>query len=206
MKKTLLTLCITLLAVALAVAAPATKAAAESYRLELHAGGSSIHAAMDAKYYVNRGYLKVGGDIVYSDDDDETYTLGDLRVLVGSETLYPGLEVDLGFKGLVGKAEEHGDDAELAGLGFMGAVAYKLPEYISPIPIEVWLNMTGSPEPLSFADLETYFDFKTGVSFYIVESAAAVISYRYHSFEVEEHGDDYDVRDDTFTVGLQINF
>jgi hypothetical protein len=206
MKKTLLSLCPPLLVLTLALTALATTAGAESYRVELHAGGSSIHAGMDAKYYVNRGYLKVGGDLVYSDDDDEKYTLGDVRVLVGSETLHPGLEVELGFKGLVGKAEDHGEDGELAGIGFMGAVAYKLPEYISPIPIEVWLNMTGAPEPLSFADLETYFDFKTGVSFYIVESAAAVVSYRYHSLDVEEHGDDYDIRDDTFTVGLQINF
>ncbi|MDJ0782730.1 MAG: YfaZ family outer membrane protein [Desulfosarcinaceae bacterium] len=201
MKRTLIILGTTLLVLSLAV-----MAGAESYRVELHAGGSSIHAGMDAKYYVNRGYMKIGGDLVYSDDDDEKYTIGDVRFLVGSETLYPGLEVELGFKGLVGKAEDEGDDAEVAGLGFMGAVAYKLPEYIAPIPIEVWLNMTGAPEPLSFADLESYFDFKTGVSFYIVESAAAVVSYRYHSFEVEENGDDYDIRDDTFTVGLQINF
>jgi hypothetical protein len=179
---------------------------AESYRVELHAGGSSIHAGVDAKYYVNRGYLKVGGDLVYSHEDNEKYTLGDLRVLVGSETLYPGLQVELGFKGLVGEAEDNGDDGEVAGIGFMGTVAYTIPEYISPIPIEVWLNMTGAPQPLSFADLENYFDFSTGVSFYIVESAAAVLSYRYHSFEMEENGNDFDVRDDTFTVGLQINF
>jgi opacity protein-like surface antigen len=201
MKKILLILCITLL-----VLSPAAMANAESYRVELHAGGSSIHAGMDAKYYVNRGYLKVGGDLVYSDDDDEKYTLGDARVLVGSETLYPGLEVELGFKGLVGKAEDDNNEGELAGIGFMGAVAYKLPNYVSPIPIEVWLNMAGAPQPLSFGDLESYFDFKTGVSFYIVENAAAVISYRYHSFEVEEGGEDFDIRDDTFTVGLQINF
>lgn len=201
MKKALLTLYITLLVLALT-----GMANAESYRIELHAGGSSIHAGGDAKYYVNRGYLKVGGDLIYSDDDDEKYTLGDVRVLVGSETLYPGLEVELGFKGLVGQAEDNGDDGEVAGIGFMGSAAYKLPEYISPIPIEVWLNMTGAPQPLSFADLENYFDFQTGVSFYIVESAAAVVSYRYHSFEMEENGNDFDVRDDTFTVGLQINF
>jgi hypothetical protein len=201
MKKALLALCTTLLVLSTTIMANA-----ESYRVELHAGGSSIHAGMDAKYYVNRGYLKIGGDLVYSDDDHETYTLGDARVLVGSETLYPGLEVELGFKGLVGQAEDHGDNGEVAGIGFMGAVAYKLPEYVSPIPIEVWTNMTGAPQPLSFADLENYFDFRTGVSFYIVESAAAVVSYRYHSLEMEENGEDFNIRDDTFTVGLQINF
>lgn len=206
MKKTLLIFFTTSLVIAIAAMALATKAEAEAYRVELHAGGSSIDAGMDAKYYVNHGYLKLGGDLVYSDDDSEKYTIGDVRVLVGSETLYTGLEVELGFKGLVGKAEDHDNEGELAGLGFMGAVAYKFPEYLSPIPIEVWMNMTGAPQPLSFGDLEAYFDFKTGVSFYIVESAAAVISYRYHSFDMEENGDDFNIRDDTFTVGLQINF
>jgi opacity protein-like surface antigen len=201
MKKILLIIYTTLLVLALAAMTNA-----QTYRLELHAGGSSIHAGMDTKYYVNRGYLKIGGDLVYSDDDDEKYTLGDARVLVGSETLYPGLEVELGFKGLVGKAEDDDNEGEVAGIGFMGAVAYKLPEYISPIPIELWLNMTGAPQPLSFGDLENYFDLKTGVSFYIVENAAAVISYRYHSLEVEEDDDDFNIRDDTFTLGLQINF
>jgi opacity protein-like surface antigen len=203
MKKKQLILCTTLLVLSLGAVA-----GAESYRLELHAGGSSIHAGMDVKYYVNRGYMKIGGDLVYSDnvDDNEKYTLGDVRILVGSETLYPGLEVDLGFKALAGIAEEDDNEGELVGLSFMGAVAYKLPEYISPIPIEVWLNMAGAPQPLSFGDLENYFDFKTGVSFYIVENAAAVISYRYHSLELEEGGEDFEIRDDTFTVGLQIMF
>ena len=81
-----------------------------------------------------------------------------------------------------------------------------IPESVSPIPIEFWLNMAGAPQPLSFGDLENYFDFRTGVSFYIVENAAAVLSYRYHSFEMEEDGDDFDIRDDTFTIGLQVSF
>lgn len=206
MKKTLLIFCTTLLVIAITAMALATKAEAESYRVELHAGGSSIHAGMDAKYYVNRGYLKLGGDLVYSDDDDEKYTLGDVRILVGSETLVSGLEVDLGFKAIAGVAEEGDNEGNMAAFAFSGAAAYRLPEFVSPIPIEVWLQTSGAPKPLCFRDMESYFDFKTGVSFYIVESAAAVISYRNHTFEMEEGREDYDIRDDAFTVGLQINF
>lgn len=206
MKKSLLILCTTLLVFAVAAMALATKAEAESYRVELHAGGSSIHAGMDAKYYVNRGFLKLGGDLIYSDDDDEKYTVGNLRMLVGSETLLTGLEVDLGFKAVVGRAEEGDNEGDMAAFAFTGAAAYRLPEYVSPIPIEVWMQISGAPEPLCFRDMESYFDFKTGVSFFIVESAAAVVSYRNHTFEMEEGREDYDIRDDTFTVGLQIEF
>lgn len=206
MKKSLLILCTTFLVFAVAAMALATKAEAESYRVELHAGGSSIHAGMDAKYYVNRGFMKLGGDLIYSDNDDEKYTVGNLRMLVGSETLVTGLEVDLGFKVVAGLAEERDNDGHMAAVAFTGAAAYRLPEYVSPIPIEVWMQVSGAPEPLCFSDMESYFDFKTGVSFFIVESAAAVVSYRNHTFEMDESGEDYDIRDDTFTVGLQIEF
>lgn len=179
---------------------------ARSYRLELTAGGSSLYAGFDAKYYVNRGYLKTGLSGIYSDPDNSKYGIGNVKLAVGSETLSPGLQCDLGFKGLFGNVEKGDRKGDIGAIGFLGALYYTLPERISPIPIELSTELSGAPGPLSFVDLDNYFDFKAGIGFFIVESAAITLSYRHYTINVDKNDDTWSVNDDTFMIGLTLQF
>jgi hypothetical protein len=201
MKKAIITVLLILLPLSLSGVC-----AAKSYRVELSAGGSSLYGSFDSKFYVNRGYLKTGFSGVYADNGDENYKIGNLKFSVGSETLSPGLQCDLGFKGLIGQAEERDEKGDLGAIGFMGAVYYILPHRISPIPIELSLELTAAPKPLAILDLDNYFDVKTGIGFFIVENAAISLSYRHYSIGMEKNGTSFDVNDDTFMIGLELQF
>jgi YfaZ precursor len=179
---------------------------AKSYRAELNAGSSSVDAGFDAKYYIANGYMKVGLDGIYVDKDSEDYLLGDVKFMVGSETLYPGLQCDLGFKAILGTAEEDDQSGDIGALAFAGRVAFVTPEKISPIPIEVWTEITGAPTPLSFLDLENYFEFEAGIGVYVVPGARISVSYRYYQLNMEDSGDDWQLDDDMFMLGLAIEF
>ncbi|MES0446165.1 MAG: hypothetical protein ABUJ92_06435, partial [Desulfobacterales bacterium] len=70
--------------------------AADSYLFQLSAGSSSIDASLDAKRYLDSGYLITGIGFIDVNNDDEEYTIAKVKLTVGNETLYPGLRCDLG--------------------------------------------------------------------------------------------------------------
>ena len=178
----------------------------KSYRAELNAGSSSVDGSFDAKYFIANGYTKVGLHGIYVDKDSKNYKLGDVKLMVGSETLYPGLQCELGFKGIYGTTETDDHGGDIGALAFAGRVAFVTPEKISPIPIELWTELTGTPSPLSFIDLENYFDFRVGIGVYVVESARISVSYRYYQLNMAEGGDSWTLDDDMFMLGLAIEF
>ena len=101
---------------------------AQSYRMELSVSNNAIFGALDAKHFVSRGYMRAGIDGIYSDEDDEDYKILNPKMLVGSETLYPGLQCELGFRGIIGTAEKGDDKGNMGGVGFAGNVAFTFPQ------------------------------------------------------------------------------
>jgi opacity protein-like surface antigen len=179
---------------------------AQSYRMELSVSNNAIFGALDAKHFVSRGYMRAGIDGIYSDEDDEDYKILNPKMLVGSETLYPGLQCELGFRGIIGTAEKGDDKGNMGGVGFAGNVAFTFPQSVSPIPIKLFANLTGAPRPLSFLDMERYFELSTGIGVYVVENAAIFLSYRYYDFGIEKDSDNFNITDDTFMIGLELQF
>jgi hypothetical protein len=179
---------------------------AKSYRAELNAGSSSVNAGFDAKYYITNGYMLVGADGIYVDKDSKDYKLINAKLMVGSETLYPGLQCDLGFKAIFGTADVNDHDGDIAALAFAGRAAFTTPDTISPIPIEVWTEITGTPSPLSFMDLENYLELELGIGVYVVEQTRVSLSYRYYQLNMDEGGDGWQLDDGMFMLGLSIEF
>ncbi len=175
---------------------------AETYRAELNASSAAVFAGVDAKQYVTQGYMKYGASAFYVDTSKKEYSLFDVKLMVGSETLLPDLHFEVGFKGILGSAEDENDDGSLGAVAFTGVSAYRLPQSLSPIPVQFYLGLSGSPRPLSFLDSRNYFDVKTGVDIYVVENAALQLSYRYYDIELE----DWDFKDDRLMVGIAIEF
>lgn len=175
---------------------------AETYRAELNASSSAVFAGIQSKQYVTEGYAKCGASAMYVDTTKKEYSVFDLRLMVGSETLLPDLNFEVGFKGILGSAEDKRDDGSMGAVAFTGIAAYRLPQSLSPIPVQLSLELSGAPRPLSFLDSKNYFDVKTGVDVYIVENAALQLSYRYYSIEL----DGWDFKDDRLMVGIAIEF
>jgi YfaZ precursor len=180
--------------------------AADSYLFQLSAGSSSIDASLDAKRYLDSGYLITGIGFIDVNNDDEEYTIAKVKLTVGSETLYPGLRCDLGFKGLIGSVEEDPDEGDIGGIGFFGSVAYILSERISPIPIEISASVCLAPGVLTLSDMDNYQEIKAGIGVYIVENAAIVLSYQYYDIRMDNDPPEWEMKDGVALIGLELTF
>jgi hypothetical protein len=175
---------------------------AETFRAVLNASQSSIFAGVDAKRYVTEGYMKYGGNGIFVDTDTKKYGLLNIKLTVGSETLLENLVCEVGLKGVLGSAEERDDDGSIGAVAFSGVAAYKLPQSITPIPVQFSLELSGSPSVLTFLDSRNYFDVKTGIDVYIVENAALQLSYHYYSINMKN----WDFKDDRILLGIALEF
>ncbi len=181
-------------------------AAADFYQFHLSAGRSSIDASLDAKRYINSGYLITGVGFIDVNNDDEKYTIAKVKLTVGNETLYPGLRCDLGFKGFIGSVEKDPDEGDIGGIGFFGSVAYILSERISPIPIEISAGVCWVPGVLSLSDLDSYQEIKAGIGVYIVDNAAIVLSYQYYDIGMDDDPGKWKMKDGVVLIGLEMTF
>lgn len=179
---------------------------AASKELSLNAGGSSITGEFNVKYDTDFGYIKPGVSAFYYSKDDQDFTIIDGKIVVGSETLYPGLVCELGFKGFLGSVNKGSRDGDLGGIGFFGLASYTLSERISPIPIEFLGSLTYAPELLSFIDLEKYWDLRLGIAIHIVEQAAIVVDYRHFSIHMDEDPGKWKLDEGAFNFGIEISW
>ena len=180
--------------------------AAASKQVSLSAGSSSIVGDFNVKFDTDFGYLKPGVEIKYYDKDNEEFTIIDGKFLAGSESLYPGLTCELGFRGLLGNVKQGAREGDLGGIGFFGLAAYSLSERISPIPIEFLAALTFAPTPLSFLDLDKYWELRFGVNFYFVEQAAIMIDYRHYMIDMDNSHGKWDIDEGTFTFGIKLSW
>ena len=181
-------------------------AAADYYQFQLSAGRSSIDASLDAKRYLDSGYLITGVGFINVNNDDEKYTIAKIKLTVGNETLYPGLRCDLGFKGLIGSVEKDPDEGDIGGIGFFGSVAYILSERISPIPIEISASVCWVPGALTLSDLDNYQEIKAGLGVYIVDNAAIVLSYQNYDIRMDNDPGEWKMKDGVVLIGLELTF
>ncbi len=180
--------------------------AADSYLFNLSAGKSSIYASLDAKRYIDSGYLITGVGFIDVNNDDENYSIAKVRLTVGNETLYPGLRCDLGFKVLIGSVEKDPDEGDIGAIGFFGSVAYILSERISPIPIEISADVCWAPGALTLSDLDNYREIKAGIGVYVVENAAIVLSYQYYDIRMDNDPGEWKMKDGVALIGLELTF
>jgi hypothetical protein len=180
---------------------------ADEWELGLSAGDESIIGGVHYKSYLpGGGYYRIGGSGVYVDDAPKEYKWGSADFTVGNETLYPGLTVDVGLRGIIGSAEKRTVSGDIGAIAFTGGVGYLLPSWTAPIPIELFSRVTYSPAALSFADADQYLEFTIGGGVRIIQNASVILSYTAYRVDMESGPGDWELEDDVLQVGLALRF
>ncbi len=179
---------------------------ADGYGFHLNAGSTSLSGGFDYKKDLNTGYLRTGIGVVYTDDDDTEYQWVDLKFMVGSQTLAPGLTCEVGLDAIFGDAEENGLSGDVGAIAFAGRTAYLFPRRVMPLPLELFASLSYAPEMLSFRDTKRYIAYTMGIGFRIVENATLYLEYANYDIEMENAPVDWDFDDDVVRLGVSMRF
>jgi hypothetical protein len=179
---------------------------AEIWEMDLSAGPTSLTGGLHYKQYLDTGYLRVGGTGVYTDDDDTNYKWGSFDFTVGSDTLIPGMTLDVGLRGILGKAEDSDNSGDVGAVGFTSNAGYLFSRDVFPIPLEVFGGLTWAPAPLAFMDTDNYFEANLGVGLRVIKNASIIASYSYYHLKMESGSSDWHLDDNVFRAGLLLRF
>lgn len=185
-----------------------TICSAQFWDLNLSAGSDSVEGGVHYKSYLDTGYLRFGASGIFVNEDDNDVNLGQVDFTVGSDTIMPGLNVDVGLCVIAGSASEDDDDnsGDLGAVGFLLTMGYLFPPEAMPIPLEIFGGAIWSPESLSFADTQDYRDVHAGVGFRIIKNASIVFTYRNYLIGMEKDGEDWEFDHNTYELGIVMRF
>ena len=179
---------------------------AQTWELNLDAGPTSVSAGVHYKQPMANGFMKAGFSGVYTDDDDMEYKWAEFSFMVGSDTIQPGLTCEVGFKGILGDAEESGRSGDIGAVAFTGGVGYLLPRRLMPIPLELFTGLTYSPEPLSFMDTEDYVSLDVGLGIRVIQNAHVLLEYSAYEVDMESGPGDWSLDDGVIRLGIIMRF
>jgi hypothetical protein len=180
------------------------QAQAKYVDLELKAGSSSVSGSASYIKPLYSGYMKIGGSGVYSDN---AYQWGGIHLLVGSETLSPGLMAEVGLKGIFGSAEEHSYEGDIGAVAFTGRLVYALRRRNeTAIPLEAFCGMSFAPGPLSFLDTGSYLDMMVGIGIRIIDQASLEISFHQYDIDMEEGPGSWELDENEVRLGISMRF
>ena len=179
---------------------------AESLELELTAGESTVAGGVHYKSYIDSGYYRIGGSAIYTDDSDTEYKLGSLDLTVGSDTLLPGLNCDVGLRGIYGTADEGSNSGDIGAVAFTGSAGYLFPSDMIPVPIEIFGGVTWAPGSMTFEYAENYLEYSVGVGVRIIRNASIAASYTKYRVKMDSGPGDWTFDDDFFRIGLVMRF
>jgi hypothetical protein len=176
---------------------------AQSMDFELNAGSSSLAGGIFYERALSSGYMKYGISGVYSDDDDTDYQWGAFQVLVGSDTLTPGLRAEVGFKALYGSAEDHIYSGDIGAIAFTGRVGYLL---TTPLPLELFGGLSYAPGPLTFLDADAYSELTLGIGLRLIQQASIEISYHAYNVDMDEGPGSWNLDENAVRFGIRMSF
>ena len=179
---------------------------ADSWEANINAGSTSVLGGLHYKKDLNTGYMKTGLSGLYTDDDDLEYKWAEAKFAVGSDTIQPGLTVEVGMDGILGDAEENGFSGDVGAVPFTGYVGYTFPRRVMPIPLEVFGGLSYAPEVLSFRDTEEYLSYRTGVGIGIIPNASVRVEYQYYDIDFEKGPGPWNMDDGVFRLSLVMRF
>lgn len=179
---------------------------AQTFETFLNAGASTVQAGLDVYHTLDQGYLRTGLSGIYSNHDDAKLRMLELHASISDEILIEGLNGELGIKGLLGSVKEGSRDSDLGSFAFMMGAAYRLPRDIFPITTKIFTEITWTPHPLAFIDMDRYFEIRTGIDFFLVEKAAIEFSYNHYNMKLEADPRNWDYEDDIVMIGVKLRF
>ena len=176
---------------------------AQSWDIHLSAGSDSATGGVHYRQFVETGFIKVGGTALhFTDDDDVSCQTVTFDFFVGSDTLNPGLTLEVGLRGILGSLEDENHKGDLGGVAFAGNVEYFFSPTSFPLPVEIFGGLTYGPESLSFQDYESYMEFTMGTGVRIGRSASVRLSYTTYNIDM----DNWSVDSNGLRLGLVMRF
>lgn len=179
---------------------------AQTYEAFLNAGASTVRAGLDANHSLDEGYLVTGLSGFYTNYDRGEYRSLEAHAAIKDDILIEGLSGKLGIKGLIGSVDKGFGNSDLGSLAFMAGGVYQLPRNIFPVNTEVFTEITWTPGPLAFIDMDRYFDFMAGVDVFLVQRAALEFAYIHYNMKMEADPRNWTNKDDTVMIGIKLKF
>ncbi|MGM0417938.1 MAG: hypothetical protein ACQEQS_04355 [Thermodesulfobacteriota bacterium] len=172
----------------------------------LYANNSTVDARIAYLDKMDYGSMVAGVEGTYKSDD---YKIMSIDAAVKSDDFLPGSRYKIGFKGVYADAEKNDNfDSQLASVCFLFGIEHDLSDKINPlnIPVSFGGEISGSPEPLTWDDGETFFDVRANMNFHVMGNAAVIVEYRYLRADFEKDGYDWDEEDHNLLFGYKIKF
>jgi len=179
---------------------------ADGWEANLNAGTTSVYGGLHYKKDLNNGYLKSGISGLYTDDDNTEYKWAEAKITVGSENVSSGLNLEAGFAGIFGDAEDQGFSGDVGAVAFTGYACYLFPRRVMPVPLEVFGGLTYAPEVLAFRDTETYLSYRLGIGARVVSNASVFVEYQHYDVDMEAGPGSWNLDDDVVRLGLTMRF
>jgi len=179
---------------------------AQSWEIDLSAGADSATGGVHYRQFVDTGFLKIGGTVLYHSDDDLTYRWGSFNFFAGSDTLAPGLTLEVGLRGIVGTGEKDRDSRDVGNVGFAVNGEYLFSPQFFPLPIEAFGMLTYAPEALSFQDSKDYWELTMGTGVRIGRYASVRLSYSAYNLLMEFGSRERTLSSDSLRLGLVLRF
>jgi YfaZ precursor len=176
-----------------------TAAMADTADLNLRNSSAQFQYSMKmSRESLGKTELQLGA--LYSDDNNNRNTLGDVGVLVKDEVgnKAPGLSVGIGAKGLVA----HTDGTNESAIALGGLVRYS-PSSISRMGI---LGLAYfAPNITTFGDADRYFEYRVQAEYSVIPNAAVYIGYRDIEFNLNT-GQGNTTLDEGAFIGVRMTF
>ncbi len=125
---------------------------------------------------------------------------------VGSDTLRPGLNIDVGLRSIFGETEDMGRSGDVGTIAFSAYVDYLFDKAVTVVPLEVFGGFSLAPEIMSFWDCENFREFKVGLGIRIIKNASVQVAYTNHRIEMESGPGDWMLNEDVVRAGIVLRF
>lgn len=179
---------------------------AQTYEAFLNAGSSTVRAGADAIHVLDQGYLRTGLSGIYANYDRGEYRSLDAHAVIGDDILIEGFTGELGIKGLIGSVDRGFGNNNLGSLAFMAGGAYQLPRNVFPVNTTIFTEISWTPAPLAFIEMDRYFGFLAGFDIFLVERAALEFAYIHYNMKLEAEPRNWTDKENIVMVGIKLRF
>lgn len=194
---------LTVLAVSLLglVLLPAAHSATRT-TVELNANHEAVEGRLQLKYPVRANTVSIGYDAIYKEDE---YRVTGIEAFLGGG-LTRDLDCFIGFRGIYGEVTALPMDPNLSSVGFSAKSNYTILQDELGFPLVWGVQLTVSPQPLSFDETEKYWSFRTNLDFNILQDSGITLGYRYRDADLEKRGLDTSYEEGSVFIGFKLSF
>lgn len=176
---------------------------AVQYELEMNVNNRTFEGALGYSTLLNENTLGTRFNYIYKKD---RYKKGGGELMLGNRFLSDRLDIRLGFNGIYGKITDLNKNPEISNIGFVLQGEFTLPEKDLPFPIVVGNKISIAPEPMSFEETKTHFQYRAHADFNILSNAGLTMGYRYFKTEFEDNFYKDHYSEHSLFIGYKLKF